>query len=351
MSNENLRRADRVQDDEYYTMYSTISNTIPKFRDQFKDKVVYCNCDDPNWSNFYKYFHSNFASLGLKQLICTHYAKDCDTSYAIIYDGGADFDMDAGKIVEIHGSGDYFAGDFRSNDCIEFLKQADIVCSNPPFSIAREAYVPQIIESGKLFLIIGDLNWVSYKGIFPLIKNNKIWFADGKMGMTFRVPNSRDDTRCYIGEDGQKYQDFGNKLWFTNMDTKSRQDGFWHVNGKFDQTQAHKYYEGHENTYPQYDNYPAIDIGKLNKKGKRVGDTNMIPIDYDGLMGLPISALTRYSPNELEIVDGIGRYSVMNNEQTRKDGNYLSMVDGQALYFRIIVRNLRPIKKADDLGY
>jgi len=350
-NNKRLRNADGAKNDEFFTEYSTVSNEMGHYREQLKDQVIYCNCDDPSWSNFWKYFHNNFASLGLKKLISTHYQKNAEPSYAMIYEGGDDFNMDAGEVIEIHGNTAlvngkevfYTAGDFRSKDCMDLMKEATVISTNPPFSLFRE-YLSLLVESGKKFVILGNQNASTYKEVFPLIKENKVWYGASihSGGVNFRMPDnySKYSKNVFV-QNGQHYINLSGVRWFTNLDVKYRHDGLWHKNGQFDNSQAHCYYEGNEMLYLPYDNYNAINVDA----------TKSIPIDYDGLMGVPITWLDKYNPSEFEIVDGIGRYSILNNEETKAAGKYLSMINGKAKYFRLIIRNLHPIKKSDDLGY
>ena len=381
-NNKKLKLAKEIKNDEFYTEYQTISNEMGHYRDKFKNKVIYCNCDDPSWSNFWIYFHSNFASLGLKKLISTHYQKDSEPSFKIEYSGGDDFNIDAGKISEINGNTVikdkneiyYSAGDFRSNDCIKLLEEADIVITNPPFSLFRE-YLAQLIKFNKQFVIIGNQVAVQNKDIFPLFKENKVWYGASihAGGVDFRLPDNekygdnafkKDDGHYYINKDGIR--------WFTNIDVKYRHDGLWHKNGKFDNTQAHAYYEGNEDKYPKYINYDGIEVDA----------TGMIPIDYDGYMGVPLSFLSKYNPDEFELI-GTGSevaktltHTVLEPKKTigyidaygniiwhtpytvkeRKLGNGLRTMDkngnpDKSPFGRIIIRNKHPIKRSDDKGY
>ena len=346
--NTKMRKAAATKNDEFYTCYDTISNEVEHYRDQFKGKVIYCNCDDPTWSNFWKYFHSNFASLGLKKLIATHYAKDSQTSYAMIYEGGNDFDMDAGKIIEIASDDNYPAGDFRSKACLKLLNESSIVCTNPPFSLFRE-YVAQLMEYGKKFLIIGNQNAITYKEFFPLLKENKVWLGySSNKTMVFRVPDGYryDEKITAKMDDGFHYGKVPAISWFTNMDVKYRHDGLWHLNGKFDDTQAHKYYEGNESYYPTFDNYPDV----IN-----VSKTKDIPIDFTGVMAVPVTWLDKYNPDEFEILEGSNRYGIFNywglNDSIQAAHSHGNNIKGQATYFRIHVKNRNPISKDKDLGY
>lgn len=362
VKNEKLRNAKTVKNDEFFTEYNTISNEIGHYRQHFAGKVVYCNCDDPTWSNFWRYFHNNFASLKLKKLICTHYQRDTEPSYALIYEGGDDFNMDAGKVIEIRGNYAevngkqvfYTAGDFRSEACIELLKESDIACSNPPFSLFRQ-YLGQLIEYDKKFIILGNQNAATYKEVFPLIKENKVWYGASihSGGIDFRMP---DDYEEYSGnvfiKNGHHYINLAGIRWFTNLDVAYRHDGLWHRAGKFDQTQAHKYYEGNEDKYSKYDNYDAINVDK----------TADIPIDYAGVMGVPITWLDKYNPEEFEIIGFFNNYKPETAGEGFIYGNPVKVestkslfrgpaVNGKAKYFRIIIKNRNPIAKKDDLGY
>lgn len=373
-NNKKLRSAKSAKNDEFYTQYSDISNECNHYRQHFRGKTIYCNCDDPAWSNFWKYFHSNFASLGLKRLISTHYQPDTEPSYAMIYEGGDDFNMDAGKINEIYGNtGDvngkevfYTAGDFRSDACIELLKESDIVVTNPPFSLFRE-YVAQLMEYDKKFIIIGNQNAVTYKEIFPLIKDNKIWYGASvhSGGIDFRMPDDYEEySKNVFIKNGHHYINLAGIRWFTNMDVKYRHDGLWHKNGIFDNSQAHKYYEGNETKYPVYDNIDAINVDK----------TSDIPIDYPGVMGVPITWLDKYNPEEFVIL-GCTANPESNDVEKRPrsekalrliyekrligakcvGGNSNIFIDENnyvhVLYHRILIKNRHPIKKSDDLGY
>lgn len=310
--------------------------------------MVYCNCDDPTWSNFWRFFHNNFRSLGLKKLIATHYAEGEKDSYAMVYEGGNDFDMELGQSIPIHSDDGfpeegYCAGDFRSKDCITLLEESDIVCTNPPFSLFRK-YVTQLVEHDKNFIIIGNQNAITYKEIFPLLKGNEMWLGYHCGDMSFTVPADSEPraTRFWIDDNGQKWRSMGNICWYTNLDIKKRHDGLWHLGGKFDQTLAHKYYEGFEWKYPKYDNYDAINVDK----------TKEIPIDYPGVMGVPITWLDKYNPDEFEIID-INPHFFMMVEQGLPKIKQLTLknVGRKDPYARILIKNKNPINKADDKGY
>ena len=347
--NKKLQNAKSEKNGEFYTEYSTISNEISKMREQFRNQIVYCNCDDPTWSNFWRYFHNNFASLGLKKLISTHYVKNSEPSYALIYEGGDDFNMDAGKIIPLHGNDQYTAGDFRSQECLSYLDECSICTTNPPFALFNE-FIKVLMDHHKKFVILGNQNASHNKEIFPLFKNNKVWYGSSihSGGIDFRIPDDYDhySNNVFI-KDGHHYINLAGIRWFTNMDTPIRHDGLWHKNGIFDQTQAHYYYEGHESEYRHYDNFNGIDVTSANA----------IPIDYSGYIGCPITILDRYNPDEIELI-GIGSGSmaanigVKKNYRGRTDIAY-TLPDGthKCPFSRVIIRNLHPIAKEDDKGY
>lgn len=313
-ANAHLRKADAVKNDEFYTQLTDVSKELMHYKQHFKNKIVFCNCDDPTWSAFWKYFHLNFAELGLKKLISTHYDKN-EPTYKMVYEDGNDNDIEVGTKTPLEGN-----GDFRDAECIELLKEADIVVTNPPFSLFRE-YVAQLIEYEKKFLIIGNMNCVTYKEIFPLLQENIMWVGANEKGGTrkgnslcFTVPD--DFSGKTIDVDGTPMAQVS-AWWFTNLDFAKRHQKyvFW------------KEYDSNEN--PKYDNYDAIECGHSDK----------VPKDYDGMIGVPISFLNGfYNPEQFELVDGIGRYSILDNEKTKADGKYLSMINGVAKYFRIIIR-------------
>ena len=202
--NANLHKAKYAKNDEFYTQLTDVSKELMHYKNHFKDKTILCNCDDPTWSAFWKYFHLNFKALGLKKLISTHYDKSNPT-YKMEYEGGDDNDIGAGIKTPLEGN-----GDFRNQECLDLLDEADIIVTNPPFSIAREDFIPTLFEHNKKFLIIGDLNWVSYQTIFPLLRDNKMWFG-------------YNSVKEFIQPDGT-LKKFGNKLWFTNLDIEKRHE-------------------------------------------------------------------------------------------------------------------------------
>jgi len=356
--NGNLHDARAAKNNEFYTQYQTISDEMSHYRDHFNGKVVYCNCDDPTWSNFWRYFHNNFASLGLKKLIATHYVKDSEPSYMIEYSGGNDFDMEAGKVTTIYGNGRFTAGDFRSQKCVELLDEADIVVTNPPFSefttrIDKKTgeellgYLEILIRHDKKFIILGNQNMCTHKNTFPLIKDNKVWYGASihSGGVDFRMPDDYEEYSPNVFmKNGHHYINLAGIRWFTNLDIQYRHDGLWHRNGEFDKTKAHCYYEGFEDKYPKYDNYDAIEVSK----------TKDIPIDYPGVMGVPITWLDKYSPEEFEILGQTNSGDTSSEtESLRLDPSHRhgALVNGKEKYMRILIRNLHPIPRSEDIGY
>ncbi|MEA5099937.1 MAG: adenine-specific methyltransferase EcoRI family protein [Bacteroidales bacterium] len=292
--NTNLHSAKTGKKDEFYTQLSDIEKELKHYKDHFKGKTVLCNCDDPRVSNFFHYFSYNFEQLGLKKLIATCYKSQNvdlfsqnDSEKAIyleyIGDKNGDNTPNADEIGIKHLKGD---GDFRSIECLELLKQADIVVTNPPFSLFRE-YVAQLIEYDKKFLIIGNLNAITYKDIFRLIKDNKLWFGHSihSGDREFQVPDSYplNSAGYRIDEKGNKYIRVKGVRWFTNLDYNERHEDLI----------LYKKYTPEE--YPTYENYNAINVNV----------TKDIPCDYNGNMGVPITFMDKYNPEQFEII-GLG---------------------------------------------
>ena len=328
---EALGNAQQNRQDEFYTQRSDIEKELNNYNhlsknNHFKDKVVFCNCDDPTESNFFKYFADNFTVLGLKKLICTHYEPDENKkSYVLTIIRGRDVNKD-GKINRhdvIKNEMLFSNGDFRSDECIELLKESDIVCTNPPFSLFRK-YIAQLVKYNKKFLIIGNQNAITYKEIFPLIKENKIWLGCTMNGSNrwFRVPNNfRDTVSTKIGdgndgfEKGVKYCFVKAVVWFTNLDCQKRHDEFIPRN----------YKSYNENDYKKYDNYDAINVDNVND----------IPVDYYGTIGVPITFLHKHNPDQFEII-GLGNSKdnftpnkeYINPKKVLKNGN---IVNGGAI--------------------
>jgi len=291
---ERLGGAQINKKDEFYTQLSDIEKEIRHYKEHFKGKVVFCNCDDPRVSNFFHYFSYNFEKLGLKKLITTCYKNqeidlfsrnNSERAIYLEYEGDKNGD-NVPSIEEIgvkYLNGD---GDFRSKECIELLKQADIVVTNPPFSLFRE-YVSQLVEYEKKFLIIGNVNAITYKEIFKLIKENKFWIGysirsgDREFGVPDDYPLAAAGYR--IDENGKKYIRVKGVRWFTNLD----------YNERYEDLILGKKYTPEE--YPKYDNYDAINVDV----------TKDIPMDYSGVMGVPITFLDKYNPQQFEII-GLG---------------------------------------------
>lgn len=311
-SNKSLRKADGVKNDEFYTHFDDIQTELNFYKDQLKDKVIYCNCDDPAESAFTDFFKLNFDYLGIKKLICTRYQKsNLFTSDDPVRQRGYRLEItaknkDDKKPVKINLKED---GDFRSPECIEFLKESDIVITNPPFSLFRE-YVTQLIQYNKKFLIIGNDNAITYKEIFKLIKENKIWLGYTRV-KEFRKP------------DGSTQQ-FGNVGWFTNLNVEKRHEDMI----------FYKTYKGNESDYPKYDHYDAINVDRIKN----------IPGDYKKAMGVPISFLDKHNPEQFEIIDGLNRYSILSGSTKKTKGKYLSQINGKPIYVRIVIKSKKPIK-------
>ena len=277
--NKNLNRAKNAKIDEFYTRREDIEAELAHYSNHFKGKVVYCNCDDPTWSEFWQFFVRVFKDWGLKKLMATHYETD-EKNYAYKLeicedtngDGKIDY-QDAPTITQIPCN-----GDFRSQSCIDMLKEADIVVTNPPFSLFRE-YVAQLVEYEKRFLIIGPMGSITYKEIFPLLRDGKMWIGY-TFPKIFRVPSGATGDSVYI-ENGVTYQKFGNIEWFTNLDIPKRHKVL-DLRGN--------YYK--RDLYPKYVNYDGIEV-------KNISD---IPCDFSGAMGVPVSFLREFNPDQFELL-------------------------------------------------
>ena len=313
MSNTNLKTAKKRKSDEFYTMITDIEKELRYYTESFEGKIVYCNCDNYQQSNFYKYFYYNFHYLKLKKLICTCFNTDDNGLYAI-YDGEMET---TGKL-----NGD---GDFRSEECIEYLKECDVVVTNPPFSLFRQ-YVKQLMDYDKKFIIIGNQNAITYKEIFQLIIDNKIWLGiNPNKTMEFSIPMSYNKWSRI--EDNRKYAKLGGISWFTNVP---------YVYDRKPLILTKSYYDN-PSAYPKYENFDAINVDK-------VAD---IPMDYDGVMGVPITFLKYYCPSQFTIIDGCNRYLILDsfniNEKVRNERGHCCNINGKPKYFRVL------IKKKDDL--
>tara|TARA_X000000950_G_scaffold105589_1_gene133018 strand:+ start:2586 stop:3650 length:1065 start_codon:yes stop_codon:yes gene_type:complete len=342
-----LTSAKTGKNDEFYTQLSDIERELKHYKKQFKDKVVYCNCDDPRISNFFHYFSYNFEKLGLKKLITTCYKNqsrdlfsqnNSERAIYLEYEGDKNYNKvpDPEEIGIKNFKGD---GDFRSKESIELLKQADIVVTNPPFSLFRD-YVAQLIEYDKKFLIIGNINAISYKEIFKLIKNNKAWLGVnmGRGISGFIVPKHYKlyGSEARVDEDGNRIVATNNCLWLTNLDNKKRHE----------ELILYKQYSPEE--YPTYENFNAININK----------TKDIPMDYKGAMGVPITFLDKHNPDQFEIIGlgisnsgleiGVQPYK-MEHKKYRKEvqkrgavnGDLYMMINGEVTvpYARVIIKN------------
>jgi hypothetical protein len=281
MANKLLNDARQNKKDEFYTQLSDIENELRHYKEHFRGKTVLCNCDDPRVSMFFHYFAYQFEALGLKRLITTCYKNqtpdlfsqhDCERAIWLEYTG----DKNGNRVPDPEEIGIHYLngdGDFRSDECIELLKEADIVVTNPPFSLFRK-YVEQLMEYGKKFIIIGNGNAVTYKEIFPLIKENKMWLGASKgIGgkFTFIVPDTYDGKFVSV-INGKRIGQINNACWFTNVEHAKR-------NTPLDLYKRYSFED-----YPKYDNYDAIEVSKVE----------LIPMDYDGVMGVPITFLDKY---------------------------------------------------------
>lgn len=310
--NNGLINAKKQKNDEFYTRFEDIEAEVSKYKKYFKNKVVYLNCDDKETSQFWKFFELNFDAFQLKKLIATYYSET-DPVYAYKLELSDDLNhdgfVDNKDIVKTPLIGN---GDFRSQECIDILKESDIVCTNPPFSLFRE-YVAQLMEYNKQFLIIGNNNAVTYKEIFPLIRDNKMWLGYScNKTMKFYVPNTYQ-AQGY--DDGEPWVKVPAITWFTNIPNKRRNEPI---------VLTATYAEGpnHREEYPKYDNYDAIEVSKCKN----------IPCDYDGVMGVPITFLSDYCPEQFEIL-GDSRFH--DGSDISNDINY---VNGKLKYRRILIR-------------
>ncbi|MDP2656273.1 MAG: adenine-specific methyltransferase EcoRI family protein [bacterium] len=352
--NSNLHKANKAKKDEFYTQLIDIEKELKHYKEQFRGKVVYCNCDDPFESNFFKYFAANFNALGLKKLITTSYTKspiaggqlslfeikglkpkgkepfkielnevsDKDADGAVgLTDVKWLLKNDANIATPLTGN-----GDFRSEECIELLKEADIVVTNPPFSLFRE-YVAQLMEYKKKFLILGDQNAITYKETFGYIKDDKLWLGYDNGGTKwFQVPMDYDiptESRKKI-ENGVQYFSMGRILWFTNLDTTKRHE----------ELILYKKYSPEE--YPKYDYYDAININKYMD----------IPMDFKGAMGVPITFIDKYNPKQFEIISS--NDIRLNDKVPYKEHGLIKDKDGaitgKPTYVRVVIKN-KKVKK------
>ena len=361
-SNKNLRKANEAKNDEFYTQLSDVEKELKHYKEQFRDKVVYCNCDDPFESNFFKYFAANFNALELKRLIATSYRPSPIANTELVLqssllagyedkvlakatkskgrpkitankfiinevgdiDGNGAFDLhDVAEQLRANKNNEWAPlkgeGDFRSAESIELLRQADIVVTNPPFSLFRE-YVAQLVGYDKKFLIIGTNNAIHYKEIFPLIQKNKLWLGYNNGPKKYLVPDNFDG-KSVVMIDGKKYMPMGNTSWFTNLDTTKRHE----------KLTLYKKYSQEE--YPKYDNYDAIEVRKVAE----------IPLGYKGVMGVPDTFLDKYNPEQFELVGipfgDLGKViGVKKNYRGRTDISVTSGGKTRCPFSRIIIK-------------
>ena len=342
--NVNLHAANRAKKDEFYTQLIDIENELKHYKDHFKGKVVLCNCDDPRVSNFFHYFSYNFERLGLKKLITTCYKNqnrdlfsqnDSERAIWLEYYGDHNGNRvpDPEEIGIHHFNGD---GDFRSAECIELLKEADIVVTNPPFSLFRE-YVAQLIKYKKRFVIIGHQNAITYKEIFPLIKENKIWLGYGFKGGAAHFYSKYEDVAT-AGDHREGMIRVSGVIWFTNLEIQKRHEDLI----------LYKHYSPEE--YPTYENYDAINVDK----------TSDVPMDYNGVMGVPITFLDKYNPEQFDIIGlgianlglecGVHPYKPEHKKYRKEvqkrgavDGDLYMMINGVVTvpYARVLIRKKR----------
>src|SRR3989338_7484574 len=353
-SNSSLNKAAKVKNDEFYTQLIDIEKELKHYKEQFRGKVVYCDCDDPFESNFFKYFAANFNALGIKKLITTSYTKSPIAGGQLpLFEvkglkpkGKEPFKIELNEVTDTDADGAVGLtdvkwllkndaniatplkgdGDFRSEECIGLLEQADIVVTNPPFSLFRE-YVAQLVEHKKKFIILGDQNAITYKEVFRLIKENKLWLGYDNNGTKwFQVPMSYDiptESRKKI-ENGVKYFSMGRIVWFTNLDTTKRHE----------KLTFYKRYSPEE--YPNYDNYKAINLDKVSD----------IPMDYKGVMGVPITFLDKYNPEQFEILSS--NDIRLNDKVPFKEHGLIKdkdgAINGKPTYVRIVIKN-KKVKK------
>ena len=330
MARQDLAKAKDAKKDEFYTQLPDIEKELMHYKSYFRDKVVFCNCDDPYESNFFKYFALNFNALGLKKLMATCYNGSPVSGNELLLDFGDTVDdpkkiaykVEISEVTDCNGDGAVDLsdvrtllqndknvisilkgnGDFRSAECIALLKEADIVVTNPPFSLFRE-YVAQLVEYDKKFIILGNKNAITYKEIFPLIKNNKLWVGyRGFSGGMWFYADYEGKTEKFI--DGQKVINVPS-IWFTNLDHRKRHEDLV----------LYKRYSPDE--YPKYDNYDAINVDKVSD----------IPYDYDGVIGVPITFLDKYNPEQFEII-----------KFRKGDDDKDLTINSKSPYFRILIR-------------
>lgn len=312
-TNTELQAAKTGKKDEFYTQYSDIEIELSNHKKQFKNATVFCNCDDPTWSNFWRYFHINFSKLKLKKLVSTHYQVG-QATYKMEYTGGNVGDIEAGIKTALVGD-----GDFRSDECLKILKESDIIVTNPPFSLFRE-YVSTLIKYDKKVIIIGNMNSITTKDVFPLFRDGKLWYGKSihSGDRKFFVPDDYplDAAGCGVDENGKRFIRVKGVRWFTNIDYKERHIAL---------ICTEKY---SEQKYPKYDNYDAISVNKASE----------IPCDYAGEIGVPITFMDKYCPEQFEIVGISGDLAHPVTLSSGKRGSGRFYMNEKRLYDRIIIR-------------
>lgn len=352
---KNLHKAKEAKQDEFYTQLEDIENELRHYKKHFKNKVVFCNCDDPYESNFFKYFAVNFNYLGLKKLIATCYAtspvmytqlslfEDMEQTFAKADSGKKPYKVEITEVSDENGDGAFDLndikqllknkknvcttlkgdGDFRSEECVELLQEADIVVTNPPFSLFRD-FIGLLFQYNKDFIILGNKNAITFKEVFPYIKDNRMWIGMTPMSreMYFDVPKAHADflveqnrERSIVMHNGRMMARAG-AIWFTTLDIEKRHE------------EMILYKTFNPNDYPKFDHYDAINVNK----------TSEIPKDYYGVMGVPITFLDKYNPNQFDILNGIGRYACIEADYTNPVGTYGTDINGKHCYFRLLIR-------------
>ena len=317
INNSNLHKAKICKNDEFYTMIDTVEKEMVYYKKHLKNKIVLCNCDNPNLSAFWKYLHLNFSELGLKKLVSTYY-NETGVAFKTEYTGGDDNDIEKGVKTPLKGN-----GDFRSEECLNILDKCDVVITNPPFSLFRD-FVDVLMKYKKKFLVLGNMNAICYKQIFPFIKNNLLWYGVSihSGGTNFYIPKNHPIATKNWGKDetGKIYVEIGNIRWFTNLDHNFR------LSSKL---VLHEHYTPEK--YPKYDNYNAINVNKVVE----------IPCDYDGVMGVPITFMDKYNPEQFEILGVAAAWDKSTEMQSIRlpyKGSLNAIVNGKQVYKRILIR-------------
>ena len=336
-----LQKAKNKRDDEFYTTYESIVEELSHYISHFKNKTVFCNCDDPFESNFCRYFLRNFNVLGLKRLICTSYidSKVIGSRTILKDNNNRKITPNRGYVLDVNYiSNDYIEftddfiekwlkdnrpikrlkgnGDFRSDECIKYLEESDIIVTNPPFSLFKEL-VSLLLKYQKRFLLVGNQNAITYKEVFPLIQNNEAWVGYRFGEMKFRVPNDSAPrkTRFWIDESGQKWRSLGNAMWLTNLD----------IDKRYNKLLLTKKYSPEE--YPKFDNFDAINV-------KRVVD---IPMDYPGIMGVPITIINKYNSEQFELI------GEANHGSDNEFDLFKPLINNKYIFKRILIKNKKPL--------